>query len=120
MIKRRKKNNGYIKMVVTNRQKFNKKYGFTLNASHSVNEISKLSGVSVSILNEVKKRGMGARKTNPSSVRNLQGVKGGGGQKMSAVQWGVARIYSFVMNGKTRKTADKDLWKKHLKAKKSK
>jgi len=106
-------------MVVTNRQKFNKKYGFPLNASHSINEISKLSGVSMSILNEVKKRGMGARRTNPSSVRNLQGQKGVGGTKMSAVQWGIARVYSFVMNGKTRKTADKDLWQKHLKKKKS-
>ncbi len=104
-------------MVVTNRQKFNKKYGFPLNASHSMNEISKLSGVSMSILNEVKRRGIGARNTNPSSVRNLQGQKGVGGTKMSGVQWGIARVYSFVMNGKTRKTADKDLWQKHLKKK---
>ena len=28
---------------------------------------------------------------------------------MSGPQWGVARIYSFVMKGPTWKTADKDL-----------
>jgi len=32
----------------------------------------------------------------------------------------MARIYSFVVGGKTQKTADADLWKKHLKAKKKK
>lgn len=96
-------------MVVTNRQKFNKKYKFPLNSSHSRNEISRLSGVSMKVLNEVYKRGVGARKTNPSSVRNLKGVKGGAGTKMSAQQWGTARIYSYVMKGKTYSTADKDL-----------
>jgi hypothetical protein len=37
---------------------------------------------------------------------------------MSPQQWAVARIYSFVMGGKTRSTADADLWKKHLNSKK--
>ena len=36
-------------------------------------------------------RGIGAHKTNPSSVRNLQGKKGVGGIKMSKEQWGCAR-----------------------------
>ena len=30
-------------------------------------------------------------------------------------QWAMARVYSFVMGGKTQKTADKDLWEKHKK-----
>jgi hypothetical protein len=34
---------------------------------------------------------------------------------MGKEQWGVARVYSFVMGGKTRSTADKDLWEKHKK-----
>jgi len=38
---------------------------------------------------------------------------------MSATQWGQARIYSFVMGGKTQSTADKDLWEKHKGKKKS-
>tara|TARA_R110000765_G_scaffold320522_2_gene412514 strand:+ start:2125 stop:2427 length:303 start_codon:yes stop_codon:yes gene_type:complete len=96
-------------MVVTNKNKFNKKYGFPLNAPHSKKEISKLSGVSMSVLNKVYDRGLGARKNNPGSVRNLKGVKGGPGTKMSGPQWAMARIYSYVMKGKTYYTADKDL-----------
>ena len=96
-------------MTLTNKQKFNKKYGFPKDAPHSKKEISKLSGVSMSVLNKVYDRGLGARKSNPGSVRNLKGVKGGAGPKMSGQQWAMARIYSYVMKGKTYYTADKDL-----------
>ncbi len=106
-------------MVITNKQKFNKKYGFKADEGHSMAEISRLTGVSTNILSQVMSRGRGARKTNPGSVRNMKGVKGGAGQKMSATQWGQARIYSFVMGGKTQSTADKDLWEKHKGKKKS-
>ncbi len=63
------------------------------------------------ILDDVYYRGMGAFKTNPSSVRK---------SVTSPQQWAMARVYSFVVGGKTQKTADADLWKKHLKAKKKK
>jgi len=96
-------------MTLTNKQKFNKKYGFKLAEPHSKKEISKLSGVSMNVLNKVYDRGLGAHKNNPSSVRNLKGVKGGGGTKMSAQQWAMARVYSYVMKGRTYNTADKDL-----------
>ena len=108
-------------MVETNKQKFNKKYGFPKDEGHSKAEISKLSGIKKSILDEVYDRGVGARKTNPESVRSLDGKKRGGKSlkgKMSANAWGYGRIYSFVMGGKTRSTADKDLWEKHKKSKK--
>ena len=36
---------------------------------------------------------------------------------MGPQQWAMARIYSFVMGGKTQKTADADLWAKHKKSK---
>ena len=101
----------------TNKEKFNKKYGFSKDAGHSVAEISRKTGISTSILNEVAKRGRGAHKSNPQSVRRASDGKKVGGKslagKMSAQQWGQARIYSFVMGGKTRTTADKDLWAKH-------
>jgi hypothetical protein len=100
-------------MVETNKMKFNKRHGQPPNQSNSLADIARLSGISKSILDEVMSRGRGAHKTNPQSVRNIKGVKGGGGQKMSATQWGMARVYSFVMGGKTRTTADKDLWAKH-------
>ena len=98
-------------MVLTNKQKFNKKYKQKLNEPNSKKDISKLSGVSMSILDDDYDRGMGAFKTNPQSVRK---------SVSSPQQWAMARIYSFVVGGKTQKTADADLWKKHLKAKKKK
>ena len=62
-------------MTLTNRQKFNRKYKFPKDASHSKKEISKLSGVSMSVLNKVAKRAGGAYTNNPTSVRNVKGVK---------------------------------------------
>ncbi len=100
-------------MVETNKMKFNKRYKQPVNQSNSLNDIAKLSGISKSILQQVYNRGVGAHKTNPGSVRNVKGVKGGPGKKMTKEQWGIARVYSFVMGGTTRRTADKDLWAKH-------
>ena len=54
---------------MSNKSKFNKKYGFKSNESHSLNEIAKISGIKKSILQEVYNRGTGAWKTNISSVR---------------------------------------------------
>jgi len=102
-------------MVETNKMKFNKRHKQPANQSNSLNDIAKLSGIKKSILQQVYNRGVGAHKSNPSSVRNLKGVKGGAGQKMSKEQWGIARVYSFVMGGTTRTTTDKDLWAKHKK-----
>jgi len=88
-------------MVVSNKNKFNAKYGFTKDASHSRAEISRLTGIPIGILNQVFRRGVGARKTNPQSVRKVSSGKKVGGSslkgKMSAEQWAQARIYSFVM-----------------------
>jgi len=111
-------------MVQTNKNKFNKKYGFKRDEGHTRAEISRLTGVSSRILGEVAKRGRGAHKGNPSSVRRASDGKKVGGNslkgKMSAEQWAQARIYSFVMGGKTQKTADADLWQRHLKSKSKK
>lgn len=104
----------------TNKEKYNKRYGFPKDKSHSKSDISKKTGISMSILNKVYDRGLAAHKNNPESVRSLDGKKRGGKSlkgKMSAQQWAQARIYSFVMGGKTRTTADKDLWEKHKKSK---
>ena len=95
----------------TNKQKFNKRYGQPLNKSNSKKDISKLTGISMSILDKVYDRGMGAYRTNPGSVR--PSVK-------SPQQWAMARVYSFAVGGTTRRTADKDLWQKHLKNKNKK
>ena len=90
-------------MVLTYKQKFNKKYGFEKNKAHSMAEISRLTGYKVSGLRTIKKKGMGAFYSNPQSVRK---------QVKSADQWGIARIYSAVMGGKAQKIDKKHLIKK--------
>lgn len=91
---------------MTNKMKFNKRYGQKLQQPNSKKDISKLSGISMSILDDVYYRGMGAFKSNP------------GRRATSGPQWAMARVYSFSVGGKTRTTADADLWAKHLKSKK--
>jgi len=98
----------------TNKNKFNKKYGFKLDEGHSKAEISRLTGIPRSILDQVFDRGVGARRTNPESVRSATTGKKVGGRslkgKMSAEQWAMGRVYSFVMKQPgTWGKADKDL-----------
>jgi hypothetical protein len=81
-------------MVVTYKNKFNMKYGFPKDASHSITEIAKLTGYKKSGLETIVEKGIGAFKTNPQSVR--PSVK-------SPEQWGRARLYSAVMGGKAAK-----------------
>tara|TARA_R110002096_G_scaffold397274_1_gene593218 strand:- start:1353 stop:1583 length:231 start_codon:yes stop_codon:yes gene_type:complete len=74
----------------TNKEKYNVKYGFPKDTSHSRAAISKTTGVPLRILTEVAKRGAGARKSNTQSVRSAStGKKIGGASlrgKMSAAQ----------------------------------
>ena len=58
------------------------------------NEISRLSGIKQSALLNIKKKGIGAFYSNPSSVRP---------NVTSAERWGIARVYSAVMGGKASK-----------------
>ena len=95
---------------MTNKNKFNIKYNQPKDKPNSKKDISKLTGIPIKILDEVYDRGVGAYKTNPKSVR--PNVK-------SKEEWAMARVYAFVMKGKTYKTADKDLADK-LKKKKIK
>lgn len=104
-------------MVVTNKDKYNKKYGFGKDEGHSLDDIAKATGIKKSILQQVYNRGTGAWKTNIASVRLKSGAKDASAPrsaKMGKEQWSMARVYSFVMGGTTQKTADKDLWTKHL------
>jgi hypothetical protein len=78
-------------MVLTYKNKFNKKYGFQKDEPHSIQEIAKLTGYCAGQLQIIFNKGVGAYKTNPQSVR--PSVK-------SADQWAMARIYSAVMGGK--------------------
>jgi hypothetical protein len=83
---------------------FKKKHGIPVGDGLSLKEIAKLSGMPVKALQEVYNRGIGAYKTNPSSVRP---------QVKSKEQWAMARIYSFVMKqAGTWGKADKDIREK--------
>jgi hypothetical protein len=93
-------------MAKTWKQKFNKKYKFPLDKSHSIKEIARLTGRSYKGLLQIAKKGRGAYYTNPKSVRPQ--VKKSGG----AVRWGIARVYSAVMGGKASKVDAKELKKK--------
>jgi hypothetical protein len=100
----------------TYKQRYNKKYGFKKDDSHDLNDISKTTKIKKSILQEVYNRGTGAWKNNIASVRLKSGKKDSlvkdRAKKMGKEQWSYARVYSFVMGGKTSKTADKDLYEK--------
>jgi len=64
------------------------------------------SGISLSILKKVYDRGMGAYQSSHRPGTTPQ-------------QWAYARVNSFITGGKTRTTADADLWAKHSGAKES-
>lgn len=110
----------------TNKMKYNRKYKFARDAAHSILDISKTTGIPKSILQKVYNRGTGAWKGNLSSIRLKSGEKNPNtkafprAKRMSKEAWSFARIYSFVMGGKTQKTADKDLWLKYKNNNKSK
>ena len=86
-------------MVESYKNKFNKKYKQDKNKSNSIKEISKLTGYKISGLKKIVEKGAGAYYNNPASVRP---------SVSSPTQWGIARLYSAVMNGKARKF-DKNL-----------
>jgi hypothetical protein len=74
-------------MVLTYKNKFNKKYGFNKDEPHSLAEIARLTGYKLSGLQKIFNRGIGAYKTNPSSVRP---------QVKSKDQWAYARVYAAI------------------------
>jgi len=98
-------------MVTTNKNKFNKKYGQPKDKSNSLSEIAKLTGIKRSALQKIYNKGIGAFKTNPSSVRPT--VK-------SKEQWAMARVYSAVMGGPAAKVDAKELAEGRGKAKQTK
>jgi len=74
-------------MVLTYKQRFNKKHGFDKDESHSLKEIAKITGYKLSGLQTIFDKGIGAYKTNPASVRP---------QVKSPEQWAFARVYAAV------------------------
>ena len=78
-------------MVITYRNKFNMKYGFDKDESHSIAEIARITGYKKTGLDTIFRKGVGAFHTNHASVRPTV---------FSPDQWGMGRVYSSVMGGK--------------------
>ena len=104
----------------TNKEKFNKFFGFPLDTSHSIKKLADTSGIPLRILKQVEKRGAGAYETNPESVRLLGSFKKDPkvkdmSKKLSQEMWAIARVYGFIMlNPKQIDTGkpDRDLFEK--------
>lgn len=92
----------------THRERFLKKHGLPTSESYSLTTLAKISGISSTTLHEVYNRGIGAYKTNPSSVRMKgsfkKGVNAPMSQKLSKEQWAIARVYSFLDGNKKHDT----------------
>jgi len=73
---------------------------FESNPTKSLKKKAEQTGISYDILKKVFDRGVAAWKT---------GHRPG----TTPAQWGLARVNSFATGGKTRTTADADLWKDH-------
>ena len=83
----------------THRENFLHKHHLT-DKSYSLDELSTISKVPKSILQEVYNRGIGAYKTNLQSVRlkdsYVKNVKAPAKYKLSKEQWAMARVFSFL------------------------
>ena len=73
-------------------------FNLTEEAENALRKKSQEYVISYNILKEIFDRGMNSYATNST---------------MSAQQWAFARVNSFIKGGKTRTTADADLWEQH-------
>lgn len=100
-------------MPPTHRIQYLKKVGLDPKESYGLDDLSKVSKVPKSILQDVYNRGIGAHK-NFTSVRLKDFTKNPNpaipaSQRLTKEQWAMARVYSFLNKGTTYKTTDKDL-----------
>lgn len=103
---------------MTQKTEYNKRHGFKPDTPHSKQDISKISKIPKKVLDEVYDRGIGAYKTNPTSVR-MKGtykkdVKAPLSRKLPKEQWAHSRVLSFVnkVEGPRKLNHDRDLLKK--------
>lgn len=87
------------KGVKTRRSSYTSRFHKKYPNAKSLDEIAKATGISKRILQDVYDRGMAAWRT---------GHRPGASQHA----WGMARVHSFVLHGKTWRTADADLARK--------
>lgn len=88
-------------MPNTYKNQFNRKHNQPVDQSNTLEQIAKLSGYKLRGIKTIFRKGIGAYKTNPESVRP---------QVKSPEQWGYARVYAAV-NPKSKAHA---IDRKHL------
>ena len=97
----------------THREKVLSRLGLDVNKGYSLSELAKATGTPRSILLAVYRRGSGAYKNNPTSVRMkksfIKNVSAPMNQKLSIQQWSMARVYSYLDNNPKH---DQDLHEK--------
>jgi hypothetical protein len=104
---------------MTHRQSVLKVLGLPKDTTLSLEELAEHTDLPLDALQEVYNRGVGAWKTNPSSVRlkdfskNPNLSKYPRSARLGKEQWAMARTYSFVDKGKTFHTADADIARKY-------
>ena len=83
----------------THRTNILKKYDLE-DKGYSLEELAEITETPIDTLQEVYNRGIGAYKTNPTSVRMKgsykKNVKAPMSKKLSKEQWAMARVYSFL------------------------
>jgi hypothetical protein len=82
--------------VKTRRSSYSSRWASKHPQAKTLSEISNVSGVPLSVLKTVFNRGMAAWRTGHRPGASPQA-------------WGMARVHSFVLHGKTWRTADADL-----------
>ena len=104
----------------THRERVLKILGLPKDTSLSLAELAHITRLPLNALQEVFNRGVGAWKTNISSVRlkkdfskNPDVSKYPRSKRLTKEQWAFARVYSFINKGKTFRTADKDIADKY-------
>ena len=88
----------YIMANLTYRERFNKKYKFPKDASHSLAEISKLTGYKLKNIKKIFEKGKGAFFSAGPSRPN-----------MTPSSWAYGRVYASVSKGSKSSKIDKDL-----------
>jgi hypothetical protein len=104
----------------THREQVLRALGVPLTESLSISDLARRTGVPAAALQEVYNRGVGAWKTNISSVRlksdfskNPDLARFPRSARLSKEQWGMARVYSFLNHGTTFKTTDADIARRY-------
>jgi hypothetical protein len=110
--------------MTTHKRKYLLSKGLDPNLSLNMDSLSRISGIDRKDLEQIKDRGEGAWSTNIASVR-VKGTfkkdpKVRRSRKLSAQQWGIARVYAFlnkmeeIKAGKRKRmNQDTDIYKRY-------